>query len=111
MWNWYYEQQVEEEKKNLKKWVADSMKYRVVPMWNPSDDPVDKYGSHAINYNNYGSLTKLFLKPTIPFQITYDPTGTLPIPTPAVANIPNTERKSTIPGPPVGPTVKSVPEL
>jgi hypothetical protein len=111
VWNWFYIQQVEEEKKNLKKWVTDSLKYRVVPMWNPSDDPVDKYGSHAINYNNYGALTKLFLKPTIPFQITYDPTGTLPIPEPSVRNIPDTSQKPTIPGPPEGPTVKSVPEL
>ena len=111
VWNWRYQQQVEEEKKNLKKWVADSMKYRVVPMWNPSDDPVDKYGSHAINFNNYGALTKLFLKPTIPFQISYDPTGTLPVPDPVVKNVPDTTRKPTIPGPPVGPTVKSVPEL
>ena len=111
IWKFFYEQQVEEEKKNLKKWVKDSMKYRVIPMWNPSDDQVDKYGSHAINYNNHGALTKLFLKPTIPFQISYDPTGVLPNPAPAFTNVPDTSRKPTIPGPPVGPVVKSVPDL
>lgn len=40
-------------------------------MWNPSDDPKDPLGSQAINHKNYGALTKLFLKPTLPFAVNY----------------------------------------
>jgi len=40
-------------------------------MWNPSDDRTDPLGSYAINYKNYGALTKLFLKPTLPFSVNY----------------------------------------
>ena len=42
-----------------------------VYMWNPSDDPTDGSGSQAINYNNHGALTKLYLKPTLPFSVTF----------------------------------------
>ena len=44
-----------------------------VRMWNPSDDPDDLGGSQAINNQNYGALTKLFLKPTLPFNVTFAP--------------------------------------
>lgn len=40
-------------------------------MWNPSDDPKDPLGSYAINYKNYGALTKLYLRPTLPFTVNY----------------------------------------
>lgn len=42
-----------------------------VYMWNPSDELTDSGGSYAINYRNYGALTKLFLKPTLPFSVNY----------------------------------------
>ena len=42
-----------------------------VYMWNPSDDPTNESGSQAINYNNHGALTKLYLKPTLPFSVTF----------------------------------------
>jgi hypothetical protein len=42
-----------------------------VYMWNPSDDPGDANGSQAVNYDNHGALTKLFLKPTLPFNVTF----------------------------------------
>ena len=44
---------------------------KMVYMWNPSDDPKDPNGSIAVNYNNHGALTKLFLKPTLPFTVTF----------------------------------------
>ena len=42
-----------------------------VYMWNPSDDPTDASSSQAVNYENHGALTKLFLKPTLPFTVTF----------------------------------------
>ena len=42
-----------------------------VYMWNPSDDPTDGDSSQAVNYDNHGALTKLFLKPTLPFNVTF----------------------------------------
>lgn len=42
-----------------------------VYMWNPSDDPTDAHGSQAVNYENHGALTKLYLKPTLPFSVTF----------------------------------------
>lgn len=42
-----------------------------VYMWNPSDDPTDANSSQAVNYNNHGALTKLYLKPTLPFSVTF----------------------------------------
>jgi hypothetical protein len=41
-----------------------------VVLWNPSEKNSDK-GAVAINYRTHGALTKVFLKPTIPFSITY----------------------------------------
>ena len=83
-----YVEQVAEEKANRLKFLKNSTKDRIVRIWNPSDDPVDKYGSLALNYDNYGALTKLYLKPTIPFQFSFDPTGlSAPPPAPAVRNV------------------------
>jgi hypothetical protein len=39
-------------------------------LWNPSEKNGDK-GAVAVNYKTHGALTKVFLKPTIPFSITY----------------------------------------
>ena len=92
-----YMQQCQVEQVNRKKFSKANISKRVVRVWNPSDDPLDKYGSLAVNYHNHGALTKLFLKPTIPFQFTFDPYGTAPIapaplaqriePSPAVGNL------------------------
>jgi hypothetical protein len=79
-WNQYVEEQ-----KNRKKFIKEMLKHRVVRIWNPSDDPLDRSGSHAINYENHGALTKLYLKPTIPFQFSFDPTGLMPPPPPPLA--------------------------
>jgi len=58
---WRADQQLASKKKSGKK----------VRMWNPSDDPDYDDGSQAINYQNHGALTKLFLKPTLPFNVTF----------------------------------------
>jgi hypothetical protein len=42
-----------------------------VIMWNPSETK-GQNGAVAINYKTHGALTKVFLKPTIPFEIGYD---------------------------------------
>jgi hypothetical protein len=42
-----------------------------VIMWNPSETKGEN-GAVAINYKTHGALTKVFLKPTIPFEIGYD---------------------------------------
>jgi hypothetical protein len=41
-----------------------------IMLWNPSETKGDK-GAVAVNYRTHGALTKVFLKPTIPFSITY----------------------------------------
>ena len=46
---------------------------KMVRIWNPSDDPADPDGSIALNYKNYGALTKLHIKPSIPFKIEFNP--------------------------------------
>ena len=43
-----------------------------VIMWNPSETKGEN-GAVAINYKTHGALTKVFLKPTIPFEIGYAP--------------------------------------
>lgn len=44
---------------------------QVVRMWNPSDSPTDGDGAIALNYETHGALTKLYLKPTLPFNLTF----------------------------------------
>jgi hypothetical protein len=44
---------------------------KVVRMWNPSDNPTDGDGAIALNYETHGALTKLYLKPTLPFNLTF----------------------------------------
>ena len=46
---------------------------KMVRIWNPSDDPTDPDGSIALNYTNHGALTKLHIKPSIPFKIEFNP--------------------------------------
>ena len=51
----------------MKKKIADTAaKTKVVPIWNPSDEVI-------VNANTrvYGALTKLYLKPTLPFTVNY----------------------------------------
>lgn len=40
---------------------------KLVYIWNPSDDTIVK-----MNTDTYGALTKLFLKPTLPFKVTFN---------------------------------------
>jgi hypothetical protein len=50
---------------------AKAKRQQVVRMWNPSDDPTDAAGAIALNYQTHGALTKLYLKPTLPFNLTF----------------------------------------
>lgn len=98
---------------DLAKWKADQASAnaknqkpkKMVRIWNPSDDPTDINGSQSINYKNHGALTKLYLKPTIPFNITFDPTGMASVPRPPTAQRIAPEAKK-LPGPPTGPLVR-----
>jgi hypothetical protein len=62
---------VEEESALIEKQEkVNSPSEQIVFIWNPSEISGDK-GAVAINYRTHGALTKVFLKPTIPFSITY----------------------------------------
>ena len=50
---------------------AKARRQQVVRMWNPSDSPTDAEGAIALNYQTHGALTKLYLKPTLPFNLTF----------------------------------------
>ena len=50
---------------------ASKNRQKVVRMWNPSDSPTDAEGAIALNYETHGALTKLYLKPTLPFNLTF----------------------------------------
>jgi len=50
---------------------ARAKRQQVVRMWNPSDSPTDAQGAIALNYETHGALTKLYLKPTLPFNLTF----------------------------------------
>ena len=59
---------------DLVAWKADQDKHsktvgtqKQVYIWNPSDD-----GIVEMNRETYGALTKLFLKPTIPFKVSFN---------------------------------------
>jgi hypothetical protein len=70
------------------------MKFQISPnppgeesviMWNPSETK-GQNGAVAINYKTHGALTKVFMKPTIPFEIRYEPVpllSTIDAPAPA----------------------------
>lgn len=50
---------------------SKARRQQVVRMWNPSDSPTDGDGAIALNYETHGALTKLYLKPTLPFNLTF----------------------------------------
>ena len=51
----------------MKKKIADTAATtKVVPIWNPSDEIIV-----GANTKYYGVLTKLYLKPTLPFTVNY----------------------------------------
>jgi hypothetical protein len=63
-------------KEDIQDWTDDQKKYekskvgdatKQVYIWNPSDD-----GIVEMNRETYGALTKLFLKPTIPFKVSFN---------------------------------------
>jgi hypothetical protein len=62
----YNEQEIELAKNKQK---IENPELRTV-LWNPSETKGEN-GAVAINYKTHGALTKVFLKPTIPFSITY----------------------------------------
>jgi hypothetical protein len=62
------------ENANRKKIDAENkLEKKRVRIWNPSDEPTDPEGSIKLNYNNYGALTKLHIKPSIPFKVEFNP--------------------------------------
>jgi hypothetical protein len=64
-----------EEENHKKQWEAENKARQAVRIWNPSDDPLDPTRSIVINHRKFGALTKLFIKPTIPFPISFSFTG------------------------------------
>ncbi len=105
--------QVLEEHKNKQKINAqNALAKKRVYIWNPSDPQWLKGGSHELNWNNHGALTKLYIKPTIPFKVSFDPYGALyktPTPPPVTKVLGNS--KPTLPTPPTGPAVNEPPTL
>jgi hypothetical protein len=68
-----YSEQSFVENANRKKIDAENnLQKKRIRIWNPSDEPTDADGSIALNYNNYGALTKLHIKPTIPFKVEFN---------------------------------------
>lgn len=74
-WTREFMNQWEEEAQHKREWDAKNAKRLGVRIWNPSDDPKDPTMSIAINNLTYGALTKLIIKPTIPFPISFSLTG------------------------------------
>jgi len=74
-WENEYQAQKKEEETHKKQWEADNKARIGVRIWNPSDDPLDPTRSIVINHRKFGALTKLFIKPTIPFPISFSFTG------------------------------------
>jgi hypothetical protein len=55
------------EEEAVKRKIAETAaKTKVVPIWNPSDEFIVD-----ANNRHYGVLTKLYLKPTLPFTVNY----------------------------------------
>jgi hypothetical protein len=77
---WYqiFMQQSGELEENMGKFKNQNTPYadKKVLLWNPADKAGNK-SAVAINYKTHGALTKVFLKPTIPFTITYNTLQTL----------------------------------
>jgi hypothetical protein len=74
-WENEYQAHKREEETHKKQWEADNKARIAVRIWNPSDDPLDPARSIVINHRKFGALTKLFIKPTIPFPISFSFTG------------------------------------
>jgi hypothetical protein len=56
-----------DEEAAMKKKIAETAATtKVIPIWNPSDELIVK-----ANMIHYGIMTKLFLKPTLPFTVIY----------------------------------------
>jgi hypothetical protein len=73
-WKKSVKDQIAEFETNMLKFKDQNTPYgdKKVLIWNPADKAGDK-SAVAINYKTHGALTKVFLKPTIPFSITYVP--------------------------------------
>jgi hypothetical protein len=69
--HWRAQQQLESAHKLILDQRNASVK--MIRIWNPSDDRTDPGGSIQVNWNNHGALTRLFLKPTIPFTVSFTP--------------------------------------
>ena len=74
-WTSEYLNQLAEEIQHKKDWDAKNAARLQVRIWNPSDDPKDPARSIAINNREFGALTKLFVKPTIPFPVSFSLAG------------------------------------
>lgn len=105
--------QVLEEHKNKQKINAqNALAKKRVYIWNPSDPTWQIGGSHQLNWDNHGALTKLYMKPTIPFKVSFDPAGALyKIPTPPAVTKVVSSSKQSLPTPPTGPAVNAPPTL
>lgn len=67
----HYDAQKREEDQLIRKLKLAVSTIKSNRIWNPSDERTEPLGSYAINYNNHGALTKLFMRPTLPFSINY----------------------------------------
>jgi len=105
--------QVLEEHKNKQKINAqNALAKKRVYIWNPSEAEWLRGGSHELNWNNHGALTKLYMKPTIPFKVSFDPSGALyKLPTPPPVTKVLSNSKQSLSSPPTGPAVKEPPTL
>jgi hypothetical protein len=92
-WTATYNEQKAVEEKHMKEWDKKYNMKKAVRIWNPSDDPTDPKQSIAVNNLEYGALTKLFIKPTIPFPISFSLTGAKAVksepPPPPPADLPS----------------------
>ena len=105
--------QVLEEHTNRQKIKAqNALAKKRVYIWNPSDPNWLQGGSHELNWNNHGALTKLYMKPTIPFKVSFDPSGALyKLPAAPLVTKVSASSKQSLPTPPTGPTVNAPPTL
>ena len=67
----YAAQSIVEDANRRKIDALNNLHSQRVMIWNPSDDPSDPNSSIAVNYISHGGLTKLYLKPPLPFSINY----------------------------------------
>jgi hypothetical protein len=104
--------QVLEEHKNRQKIKAqNALAKKRVQIWNPSDPKWLQGGSHELNWNNHGALTKLYMKPTIPFKVSFDPVGGMFKPVAPLVTKVSSGSKQSLFGLPTGPAVNQPPTL